>query len=175
MEVKSRERVRPLRSLTRAASGGVIVMVVLLVGLFMRGPGSGSDGEGSDGGFGTRRRSELTAAAETDELVLAAQANDGGLTDNDQALLAGNILNVMIDEHVYLVQASGSELGSWYPVKLDRLIEVARQAPGDTNGIRVRIQKKLTARASAEHRILSALEQAGIGRDAVFESSDLID
>ena len=69
----------------------------------------------------------------------------------------------------------GKGMGDDFEMINRAAVEVAQQASGDSNGIRVRIQKRNTARASAEEKILSELEQAGVGRDAVFESSELID
>ena len=161
------------RKVTRTASGGIIVIVALLAVLFMQGPGTG-DGESSDPGSSSSD-SELLASTNAGGVPLATDQQHGGLTDNEQAALSGKTLVVLIDEHDYRVQVSGDDPEAWTPIELARLAEVARHATGDSNGIRVRIQKRVTARASAEQKILLELEKVGIGEDAIFESSELVD
>ena len=110
------------------------------------------------------------------ESCLQLISNTGGLTDNEQAALSGKTLIVRIDEHTTIrCRCLEMVLMTWQPIQLARLSEVARQATGDSNGIRVRIQKRVTARASAEQKILLELEKVGIGKDAIFESSELVD
>ena len=161
------------RKVTRTASGGVIVIVALLAVLFMQGPGTG-DGESSDPGSSSSD-SELLASANANGVVPTTDQQPGGLTDNEQAALSGKTLIVCIDEHDYWMQVSGDGPDTWQPIELARLVEVARQAPGDSNGLRVRIEKRVTSRPSAEQKILLELEKVGIGKDAIFESSELID
>jgi hypothetical protein len=171
--VNSRGPIRLGRKFTRAATGGVIIVVALLALLFMQGLGTG-DGESSDAGS-SANDSEVLVSADTGEVMLTADQQSGGLTDNEQAALSGKTLIVLIDEHDYRVQVSGDAPDAWQPIELSRLVEVARHATGDSNGIRVRIQKRVTARASAEQKILLELEKVGIGEDAIFESSELVD
>ena len=150
-------------------------MVALLLMLFLRGPGSVTgDGEPA-AKSGSPDRSEPVSFAETYDVLLKSDTREGGPADHEQVMLSDKTLIVLIDDHKYLVQVSGNEAGAWHSVELERLIEIAQQASGDSNGIRVRIHKKVTSRASAEHKILTALEQAGISRDAIFELSELID
>lgn len=153
----------------RKFTGGAIFIVALLAILFVQGPRTG-DGESSDSG-NSSSDSELLASG---EVVLGADQQTGGLTDNEQAALSGKTLIILIDEHDYRMQVSGDGPDAWQPIELTRLTEVARHATGDSNGIRVRIQKRVTARASAEQKILLELEKVGIGKDAIFESSELV-
>ena len=158
----------------RAASGGVAVMIVLLLLLFLRGGGPGSgDGE-------TEATGEIPADAQVQGAVTSdAPDTTGveltGLSEDERRALADDVLVVLIDEHDYLIRIADETPTDYRPIELDRLVEVATQATGDTNGIRVRIQKKTTARASAEHTLRLELEQAGIRQDAVFESSELVE
>lgn len=171
------------RKAMRAAYGGVIVIVALLLMLFMQGPGTGkNDAEDSSS---TPGETKLVASAAPVDALLTATPNqepapaedstDDHLTADEKAALSDNTLVVLIDEHNYQIQIPADDGARWTPIELQRLVEVAQQAPGDSNGIRVRIQKRVTARASAEQKILTALQDADIGSDAVFESSELID
>lgn len=161
------------RKVTRTASGGIIVIVALLAVLFMQGPGTG-DGESSDPGSSSSD-SELLASTNAGGVPLATDQQYGGLTDNEQAALSGKTLIVLIDEYDYWMQVLGDGAETWQPIELARLAEVARQAPGDSNGIRVRIEKRVTSRPRAELKLLEEFEKVGISKDAIFESSELID
>ncbi|MEO2035484.1 MAG: hypothetical protein ABGZ35_25675 [Planctomycetaceae bacterium] len=164
------------RKAVRAASGGLVVIVALLVLLFMQGPGTGSgDGEVSETADANGEAPAVVSTDAVSDTMLQSDAEDGGLTDQEQAAVAGNTLIVLIDEHDYFMQVPENETTAWQPMELTRLVEVAQRAAGDSNGIRVRIQKRSTARASAEQKVRSELEQAGIGVDAIFESSELVD
>lgn len=149
--------------------------MALLALLFMRGPGTGSQDGDAESSSELPAETEMVAAADTSEVLLTSETQSGGLTEDEEAALSGNTLIVLIDEYDYLMQVSEAAENGWKPVDLDRLVEVAQQAKGDSNGIRVRIQKRVTARASAEQAILTALERGGIGADAIFESSELVD
>lgn len=161
------------RKVTRAASGGVIVVVAVLAVLLIQGLGTG-DGESSNPGSSSSD-SELLASANAGGVLPATDQQHGGLTDSEQAALSGNTLVVCIAEHDYWMEVPGDGPDPWQPIELARLVEVARQATGDSNGIRVRIKKRVTARASAEQKIRLELEKVGIGKDAIFESSELLD
>ena len=163
----------PARMVRRATTGALVVVAALLATLFMNGPGSGSgDGEGD----AEVSSSELVASADPQDAMLTSDENPGGLTDDEKIALSGGTLQVLIDEFDYLMQVPGKDQqASWVPIELPRLIAVAQQATGDSNGIRVRIQKRVTARASAEREVLQKLDAVGIGADAVFESSELVD
>jgi len=171
--VNSRRLIGFGRKVTRTASGGVIVIVVLLAVLFMQGLGTG-DGESSDSGRSSGD-SQLPASTNAGGVLHAANQQHGGLTDNEQAALSGKTLIVLIDEYDYQMQVPGDGPETWQPIQLTRLAEVARQATGDSNGIRVRIEKRVTSRARAERKLLQELEKVGIGKDAIFESSELLD
>lgn len=166
------------RKAVRAASGGVLVIVALLVLLFMQGPGTGSSDPQSSAESESAGSEALVSAAGDVGPTTSRPADDEEdheSADQDPTAFVGDTLVVLIDEHDYFINVPADRTDAWQPVELSRLIELAQQATGDSNGIRVRIQKRSTARASAEHRIRSELQQAGIGMDAIFESAELVD
>lgn len=180
--MKSLSPFRLGRKAVRAASGGVIVIVALLALLFMQGPGTG-DGESEETST-TPGNTQLTASADATSAMLTSSQDAAAPTDEpteeqltaaEQAALSDNTLIVLIDEHDFVIRIPEGDSERWEPIELERLTEIAQKARGDSNGIRVRIEKRVTARASAEQRILSALKDVGIGSDAVFESSELIE
>ncbi|MCH2201413.1 MAG: hypothetical protein MK102_05565 [Fuerstiella sp.] len=164
-------------TLTRAASGGVVIIAAVLALLFIQGPGAGTGDGGSPAESTSTDRSELAASAESEDTVVKSdqRAKSGGLTESERAAVEENTLVILIDEHDYLMHVPGDKAAPWHSIDLPRLTQVAQHADGDSNGIRVRIQKRSTSRASAEKRILVELKSIGIGPDAVFESPELVD
>jgi len=165
-------RSNPVRLVRRATTGVVVIVAAFLVSMFMNGPGAG-DGDGDS--ITSSGSDDLQASASVEDALLVSSDQPDGLTDDEQAALSGNTLHILIDEFSYLMRVPGQQTDSWQAIELDRLTEVAQQAAGDTNGIRVRIQKRVTARASAEQEILQQLNASGIGSDAIFESPELVE
>ncbi len=162
----------PARTVRRATTGALVIVAALIATLFMNGPGSG---EGDGEGDAEASSSDMVASADPEEAMLIASDSPGGLTDDEKIALAGGTLQILVDEFDYFMQVAGQDESAWQPIELARLVEIAQQASGDSNGIRVRIQKRVTARASAEREILRQLNAAGIGADAIFESSELVE
>ena len=168
---------RLVRRAGRTVTGGVIIVVVLFALRFMQGPGTGTgDGDISADFISADRSSQFATAVPTDRMVLSsADTQADGLTETEQTAVQENTLVILIDEYDYLMRVPGNNVESWNEIDLQRLLKLAQQIRGDSNGIRVRIHKRSTARASAEQRIIDQLHSVGIGPDAIFESSELID
>ena len=162
----------PLRAGRRAMTGAAIILAALLATLFMNGPGSGGGDSDNDG---ESRPADTQVSADPSAAILTSGSENAGLTDDEKAALSGNTLHVLIDDFDYLIRIRKAGDEQWTGIDLDRLLVVAAQAPGDSNGIRVRVQKRVTARASAEQKLRDALAAQGIGSDAVFESSELLE
>ena len=171
---------RPVRKISRAATGGAVLVMAILVVMFFQGgglgPGGGSEEHSPDDfeATGDPGDAVLWSPETPREETADSTSSTAGLTDDEKQALSGDTLVVLIDEHHYLMQTSPEPDPQYRPVELNRIIELARLVPGDSNGIRVRIEKRVTARASAEYQLRLELEQSGIGRDALFESSDLV-
>ncbi|MCP4783934.1 MAG: hypothetical protein GY903_29240 [Fuerstiella sp.] len=166
------KRPRVIKTTARAATGGVIVVAALLALLFFRGAGSGTgDGESSNplpSMVTTESNADL--AEKPSETTLA----DGGLTADEQKALSDQVLSILIDEHDYLMEIPGDSTTIYRPTEMERLVELARQAEGDSNGIRVRILQRESARPSAEEKLKSALAAAGIDVDALYQQSEFV-
>jgi hypothetical protein len=57
---------------------------------------------------------------------------------------------------------------------LSRIVELASLAKGDSNGTKVRVLIRQSARASAEKQLEADLEHSGIHRDAIMMTSDFV-
>jgi len=77
------------------------------------------------------------------------------------------VLQVLIDGREYFVQASGSSTGDYRPVSLDELVALALNATGDEDGIRVRITRRGSSRATAEMALRDRLVAAGLTDEAI--------
>lgn len=187
---RSEKRLIPrlVRGSSRAGVGAGAVLIGLALFLLFRGFGLGpGNGTGEDGSGDTK-----TEETDDDAEILAAdsdpsestpekqqdntspQQNTGGLTFDEEKAIAGNVLTVLIDEHDYLMQIPGTTDPVYRRTELTRLVELAKRAKGDTNGIRVRILRRESARASAENQIKADLMHAGLTADAIVMPRDFV-
>ena len=81
---------------------------------------------------------------------------------------------MLIDEHEYLLQLPGTPDPIFRPTPLSRIVELATIATGDANGIKVRILRRESARASSEQQLITDLAHKGIRQDAVVMPSDFV-
>jgi hypothetical protein len=171
------------KSTARAASGGAVLFGILLALLFMQSMGDG-DGDAetesagdkllltsSETGSGDVLNSLASEVAAPDE---EPPSNASGLTDEEQKALDGGVLTLLIDEHDYLMKIPSDPNAIYRPLALGKAVDLAALAEGDANGLRVRIERRETARAAAEHDLVKKLADAGIAADAVHIASDFV-
>jgi len=155
--------------------GGALVLALLLYLLFPFGLG----GDGSDG------ETEGDADAQGDAMVTSAPANSPftsltgdppspAMSDEEQKALSGNVLTVLIDEHKYLIEIPTDQAPLYRPTPLTRIVELAQLAEGDANGIRVRVLRRDSARASAEEKLRLELNHSDIRNDAIYMSDTTV-
>ena len=178
------------RNSARAASGGVALVIAVIAFLFFRGGGFGDGaneaGDGDDTGavINTDARPGKSVAATQDSEAATGQQDSsskgsnqdnatGGLTDDEKTALTDDVLGIMIDEYSYFMVIPGEDT-IYRPTELDRLVQLAQQATGDSNGIKVRILRRETSRTKAEVDLKNALAEGGIGEDAVYMPKDLL-
>lgn len=73
-------------------------------------------------------------------------------------------VRVLIDDRQYLLRDDKQDT----PITLQKLISLIKKAPGDDDGVRVRIYQNMNARISAEEQLKDALTEANIPETAVF-------
>lgn len=174
--------VRLVRGTSRAGIGGGALLIGLALFLLFRGFGPGGTGS-SGSGTGEDSKSPSTAKAslsgdetsETNDSSLAApDPIIGGLTEDERKALSGNILTVLIDDYQYLIELPGTPVTILRPAELSRIVKLASLAKGDSNGIKVRVLIRESARASAEKQLQADLEHSGIHRDAIMITSEFV-
>jgi len=115
------------------------------------GPGDGKNGENN----GQTRATTDTTAVPTTPVESSEQADPK---------TAPKFVRVVVDEHNYLLREGGKEES----IQLPQLIKLIEKAPGDEEGIRVKIYQKLSARMAALEEIKKELNAAGIPDTAIF-------
>lgn len=157
--------------------GGVAVVAALLALMFLRGgagdPSSDTEAESGPPMISTETETDTTSP----EIPVTAPAEvdlGGGLTPDEARALSGKVLSILIDERSYLMAVPTDDEPIYRPAPLSRLVELAQQAEGDSNGIRVRILQRETARVSASEDLKAGLEAVGISADGVYFQAEFI-
>ena len=78
-----------------------------------------------------------------------------------------DVLVVLIDGHDYLLETGTGDDVVYQPTSLEEIAEQAELATGDKNGVKVRVLRRVSARASAENALKDKLESAGIKSGSV--------
>ncbi len=167
-----------MKSTAKAGAGGAIAVAAVLALLFLRGgagtPGSGSESETSNQPSLASTNSPPTSTDTEPASTAATPDSTGGLTQDEELALSDKVLTILVDERSYLLAIPTGEDFLYRPTELARLLELAKLAEGDSNGIRVRILQRETARVSAKQELENQLAQAGVGTDAVYLQSEFI-
>lgn len=165
---------------SRAGIGGGAVLIGIALYLLMRGPGLGGPGSaGTESESGADEKTMITSSPESSPTsvtkpVAAADPIEGGLTEDEEKALSGDIFTVLIDEHNFLIEVPGTGEPVFRLTPLDRVVELAGLAKGDTNGVKVKVLRRESSRASAEFQLKSELERRGIRSDAIIMPSEFV-
>ncbi len=173
---------RVVRGTSRAGMGGGAILIGLALFLLFRGFGPGGTGSsGSGTGTNPKETEPVDSAVPGSESAETRKSDSpssdpamGGLTEDERKALSGNILTVLIDEYQYMIELPGTPDPTFRPAELSRIVELASLAKGDSNGTKVRVLIRQSARASAEKQLEADLEHSGIHRDAIMMTSDFV-
>lgn len=151
-------------------AGGILLiccaMLLLLDGINLSTPGTSA---GNATTSTTTTNSPATLPRDMDS------PEDSANPENATASLAGQpVLTVLIDERSYRIQVPTEPEPLYRDSSLEQIRSLASTTTGDTNGIRVRILRRETARQSAENALHQTLEQAGITVDAILMPSETV-
>lgn len=173
------KRPNVMKSTARAGAGGAVVIAAVLALIFLRG-GAGTPGTGADEnspGDQTSMASTQGEAPSTDVVPNSTPAETdarAGLTPDEEHALSNKVLSILVDERSYLMEVPTDNEPLYRPADLTRLLEVAKMAEGDSNGIRIRILQRETARVSAKHELEAGLAKIGIGTDGIYTQQEFI-
>ena len=165
------------KSTTRAASGGALVIGIILALLFFKSGGEGDGDEDAEQSSDTPlvTNSDAGNSGVLDSLIPEnGESESNGLSENEKNALAGGVLTILIDERDYLIGIVSETETTYESVTLERALTLAGRAEGDANGLKVRIERRESARASAEHLLLDELKAKDITEDAVHVTSEFV-
>jgi hypothetical protein len=171
-----------IRRTSRAGIGGGVILIGLALYLLFRGfglggPGAAGSGIGSEsesGGTAMITKGDSSTTNGSTTALAAPDTVEGGLSDDEKKALSGTTLTVLIDEHDYLLELPGTPDPMFRPTPLERIVELATLAKGDTNGTRVRILRRQSSRASAEEKLKLELDRRGVHADAIVMPSEFV-
>lgn len=143
-------------------------------GGFGLGDGFGLGGSG-DGKSGTTEESGPDEGGAPKKSAGDAKVGLTGLTQPaTKAAPAPTRLRVVIDGTQYLI-ADSDEGTTGASATASEIAAQVKEATGDDQGIRIRIERTKRATAGAQSELLQALDAAGISREAVQQKTGFLD
>ncbi|MFN9718118.1 MAG: hypothetical protein ACK58L_05450 [Planctomycetota bacterium] len=171
-----------IRGTRRASVGGSAILIGVVLYLILRGLGLPGGGPGTGGGSGgnpeTTDDSVTSLSTEsTDDSTVAMSPSsnaEDGLTEDEKKSVSLETLTILIDGHDYLLGIPSSSELIYRPTELKRIVELALKVKGDSSGIRVRVLRRETSRASAEVGLMTELNHVGIKQDAIVMPKEFL-
>lgn len=80
----------------------------------------------------------------------------------EEAVGSEGAVEVLIDDRTYYLRRGAGDDAEWVEASGDAVVSYAEKAKGDSTGVRVRLFRRPTARASAEETLIDALGHAGL-------------
>lgn len=87
--------------------------------------------------------------------------------DSEKPITVSNVVRIVIEDTTYYLKDEKDDTRR-AAISLKDLVEFVKQAPGDNDGIRIRVYENANMRMSIESDLKKALEAAGIPETAIF-------
>ena len=84
------------------------------------------------------------------------------------------VLHVLIDGWQYSVREKIHGRLEYRPASLDQIVKLAEKMKGDEDGIRVRISRRGTSRATAEMALQDRLSTAGVSQESIRQEEGFV-
>lgn len=144
---------------TRNVMGIVLIAGIgagIYLGDFMKGPGFGGSSNSANKGTGADGDgSEKVSSKKTTETTEPKPEKTAA------APLQTPVVKIVVSDRAYLLRtATGDE-----PIELDQIVSYATAAKGDEDGVKIRVYRKPSSRASTEIALQQALTAAGVGEE----------
>lgn len=181
---------RMLRTSSRFGVGAGAILIgaalFLLLKGFGLGTGSGSGGAeqaatampGDPAATNSVADAQLmTQPADSPSVADTADSDARSLTDltaDERRAISSGILTVLIDERKFLIQIADTPAPVYRSAILNRIPELVSRCSGDSNGIRVIVRRRETARPSAEADLRRELEKLQITSDAILMPEEIL-
>ena len=133
---------------------GAAVVVAFLLGMYTGIPGFG-------GGSGAEGSANVDASGSGGGPVEAT-------SDLMKAGLEDNVVTVLIDARDFAVLTKHEGQEEYKAASLNQVAEMAKAAAGDETGVRVKVLRRESAKASAEEELRGSLASAGIPPTSIY-------
>ena len=148
--------------------GGVLVCLVAVYGL-MSGLFPGLGGSGSGNGTNVL----VTGAGDSTDVPDARPSKpaDDQREPNTEAAAPSDpaeVVNVLIDGRTYFLRSLVGGKEEHRRIELPALVDLAKAARGNEDGIRIRISRRESSRASAENLLQEKLTEAGLRKQSIY-------
>lgn len=146
--------------------GGVLILGIILgqfIGLtpgINSGPGAGTEKKSSD-------ESTKTALASTESDLVPVLIQPEPEKDKAASESPLKVLDILIDNRSYFVKAHTQAQTSYRPAEIEEIIQLAKQATGDEDGIQVRVYRKGSARVIPETLLKEELNKSGLPSEKI--------
>lgn len=156
------------------AGGGVLILGIILGQFFGLTPGINTGpGEGETKKESTNDSPAILASTESDIVPVLIQPEPKQKISQSELPL--KVLDILIDDRSYLVKASSQPQDQYRPAAIEEIVQQAKQASGDEDGIRIRVYRKGSARVIPESLLKDELKKAGLAPHMIDWKIHLVD
>lgn len=155
------------------AGGGVLILGMVLGQFFGLTPGINSgSGDGEEKPASTDDSRAIMASTESDIVPILIQPEPKHKSLDELPL---KVLDILIDNRSYLIKASSQPQERYRSADIKEVIQQAKRATGDEDGIRIRVYRKGSARVIPESLLKDELKNAGLAPQMVDWKNHLVD
>lgn len=153
----------------KRVAGGV-VLVAIGVGIWLSNlfNGIGPGGDGSNVGLSPDVSVSLENASPATGEVSDEPAEGTPMSATERPV-------VVIDAQEYFLEQRQGETTAYVPVSLEQIVEQAKTATPDADGIRVQIKRRGSSRHSAESALDTSLHNAGITDEQIQRHTGFVE
>ena len=162
----------------KATIGGGIIVAAMFIGAmlsdWLKLGDFGLGGRGGQAVLPLRPGQDEDSPPHDEHRQVSTDAPDERTARSDPPLQPGDVLNVVIDGRDYAVRQVIDGEERLHPMSLPEIVELAQAAPGNNEGIRVRVLRRESSRPTAEQALEQALLDAGIEPGEILHTEELL-
>ena len=161
----------PLKNVRRLTIGGGLLIGVAIVASLLSGLFSGFGGQGSGNGptvvvLNGGNSMNIPDTAQSKPVDQHPEPKEEPASPPESA--DADVVNLLIDGRSYFIRQSVDGKRAYRPIELPELVNLAKAARGNEDGIRVRVSRRESSRASAENLLQEKLMEAGLRKEAIY-------
>jgi hypothetical protein len=118
---------------------------------------------------------DVMATVPSPKNFLTASIPQTDEANSEEPNVPADVVDVLIDGHTYSIRRGGPESSDYQSIELTSLVEKVKETPGNDEGIRIRISRTESARASTEMDLQDALVAAGLRESAISWQKQLVE